>query len=261
MEGGSTGTSSADRTYSPPESKLASGAAESQHRKKAKRGPKKLNRIGRRYQLAAELVAQVPWLRGASIPRIAWIIRHVADAGWTALEVQAIAEQDRPILAAQVRRPSGLLADRLGNLHLLYTTPERRKTAVQAWQDSRIQEQARHAEAAQHADHVQGPSSVSVRNLFREAVRRTRQIATGPVDEAGCHVVAAGADGDLEDLGRELVAACRAEALADPTVITGAIAAGLPELEARQLYTHRLVDQALALEAIAARNATLTPAF
>jgi DNA-binding transcriptional ArsR family regulator len=53
MEGGSTGTSSADRTYSPPESKLASGNGESSARKSVKRGPRKLNKIGRRYQLAA----------------------------------------------------------------------------------------------------------------------------------------------------------------------------------------------------------------
>jgi hypothetical protein len=261
MQVGTSGTSSADRTYSPPESKLASGTGKSQPRKKPNRGPRKLNKIGRRYQLAKELIQLVPWMKGAAVPRIAWIIRHAADAGWTALEVQAIAEQDRPILAADVRRPSGLLADRLSSLHLLYTTPERRKTAVEAWQDSRIQEKARHAEAAQHADTVQGPASVSVRSLFGAAVRRPREIAAGPVDEAACHDIPAGAETGLEELDAELVAACRAEALKDPSVITGAINSGLPERDARRLYTSRLVDQALALEAIASRNATLPPAF
>jgi DNA-binding transcriptional ArsR family regulator len=259
MQGGTSTGSSTAGTHSPSEAKLASGEAKSPTPKSSKSGPRKLNKVGRRYQLARELKQMVPWLGKAAVPRLAWIVRHVADAGWTALEVQAIAEQERPILAAEVRRPSGLLADRLSNLHRLYTTPDRRQTAVLAWQESRVQEQARHAETSQHD--VQGPSTVDVRDLMREALQRTRQIAAGPIDDTACHEIAAGEDTALEDLDRELVAACRAEALADPTVITGAIAAGLPELEARRLYTHQLVDQALALEAIAARNATYAPAF
>lgn len=261
MQGGTSTGSSTAGTHSPSEAKLASGEAKSPTPKSSKRGPRKLNTVGRRYQLARELKQMVPWLEKAAVPRLAWIVRHVADAGWTALEVQAIAEQERPILAAEVRRPSGLLADRLGNLHRLYTTPERRRTVVEAWQDSRAQEQARHAESAQHADHVHGPSTVDVRDLMREAIHRTRQIAAAPVDDADCHEIAAGQATALEDLDLELVAACRADAIADPTVITSAINAGLPESEARRLYTHRLVDQALALQAIAARNATFAPAF
>lgn len=263
MQGGTSTGSPTAGTHSPSESKLASGAAESHPGKKPNCGPRTLNRVGRRYQLARELIQMVPWLRRAAVPRIAWIARHVADAGWTALEVQAIAEQERPILAAEVRRPSGLLADRLASLHLLYTTPERRRTAVLAWQESRIQEQARHADTAGYdgLDTDRGPSSSSVRNLVREAFRRTRQAAHGPVDTGVGHDVDAGAVGDLEDLDRELVAACRAEALADPTVITDAITLGLPETDARRLYSNVLVDQALALEAIAARNATYAPAF
>ncbi|MFJ7297585.1 helix-turn-helix domain-containing protein [Streptomyces collinus] len=261
MQGGTSTGSSTAGTHSPSEAKLASGQSKYPTPESSKRGPRALNKVGRRYQLARELKQMVPWLGKAAVPRLAWIVRHVADAGWTALEVQAIAEQERPILAAEVRRPSGLLADRLSNLHLLYTTPERRRTAVLAWQESRVQEQARHAEASQHAGQVQGPSTVDVRDLMREAIHRTRQISAGPVDDADCHEIAAGEDTALEDLDRELVAACRAEALADPTVITGAIAAGLPESEARRLYSHRLVDQALALEAIAACNATFAPAF
>jgi len=263
MEGGSTGTSSADRTYSPPESKLASGKRESSHQKSVKRGPRKLNKIGRRYQLAKELIQLVPWLRRASVPRIAWIIRHVADAGWTALEVQAIAEQERPIHADDVRRPSGLLADRLGNLHELYTTPERRQTAVQAWQDSRAQEQARHTEAAQHADHVHGPASVTVQGLFREAARRVDAIADRQkhgTDEQPLFEIQVDTAPDvlpLEDLDRAWVKQVRADAAKDLTSITIAIDSGLPETEARRLYTNWLVDQALAAQ----RRAELTPAF
>lgn len=260
MEGGSTGTSSADRTYSPPESKLASGKRESSARKSVKRGPRKLNKIGRRYQLAKELIQLVPWLRNASVPRIAWIIRHVADAGWTALEVQAIAEQERPILAAQVRRPSGLLADRLGNLHELYTTPERRQTAVQAWQDSRAQEQARHAEAAQFTDCAQGPADVSVQNLVREAFQRTRQLAYGPRpgdDEGAFDIDCENGTPplNLEDLDPAWIKQVRKDAAEDLSSITLALDSGLNERDARRLYTNWLVDQALA------EQRRLAPAF
>jgi DNA-binding transcriptional ArsR family regulator len=255
MEGGTSGTSSAASTYSPPESKLASGEAKSPTQKKSNRGPKKLNKIGRRYQLARELIQLVPWLKDASIPRIAWIIRHAADAGWTALEVQAIAEQERPILAAQVRRPSGLLADRLGNLHLLYTTPERRKTAVLAWQESRVQEQARHT----GYDEVHGgdrrPASVSVQDLVREAFRRNQEIAAGPVPAGECWDITEDTRTELEDLDRELIKAVRAEASADLSLITSALANGMTERDARRLYTNWLVDQALAADR------RLTPAF
>ena len=263
MEGGSTGTLSADRTYSPPESKLASGRKSSPTPKRPKRGPRTLNKVGRRYQLARELIQLVPWLRSASVPRIAWIIRHVADAGWTALEVQAIAEQERPIHAAQVRRPSGLLADRLGNLHLLYTTPERRKTAVQAWQDSLAQEQARHAEAAQHADHTHGPASITVQELYAEAARRVDAIADRQqhgTDEQPLFEIQVDTAPDvlqLEELDRDFIKLVRADAAKDLTTITIAIDSGLPETEARRLYTNWLVDQALAAQ----RRAELTPAF
>lgn len=260
MEGGTSSTSSTGLTYSPPESKLASGAAESHPGKKPNRRPRKLNKIGRRYQLARELIQLVPWLRSASVPRIAWIIRHVADAGWTALEVQAIAEQERPILAAEVRRPSGLLADRLGTLHTLYNTPERRRTAVLAWQESRIQEQARHAESAQHADHVQGPTSQSAQNLMREAIRRNDELVHGPVVDADCHTIdVETGEGTvtLEDFDRELIKTIRSEAADDLSSITRAIDLGMTEKDARRLYTNWLVDQALAAQ----RRAELTPAF
>jgi hypothetical protein len=225
-----------------------------------KSGPRKLNKIGRRYQLAAELIQLVPWLRNASVPRIAWIIRHVADAGWTALEVQAIAEQERPILASQVRRPSGLLADRLGSLHNLYDTPARRQTAVQAWQDSLAQEKARHHEAAQHADQVQHATAVSVRNLMAEAVRRTRELAYGPRpgDEEGAFTIDCENDTpplQLEDLDPSWIKQVRADAAKDLSSITIALASGLNERDARRLYTNWLVDQALAAER------TLAPAF
>jgi hypothetical protein len=257
MEGGTSSTSSTGLTHSPPESKLASGQEKSPTPKQSKRGPRTLNRVGRRYQLAAELIRTVPWLHHANRARIAWIIRHVADAGWTSQEIQAAAER-LPLPERGALRPSGLLASRLASCHLLYTTKDRRRVLVEDWRDFRAAEQDRHQE---HATFAQGPTRQSVRNLMSEAIRRTRQIATGPIDDTGCHDVPAGAETSLEDLDNELVTACRAEATADPAVITDALALGMSETDARQLYTHRLVDQALALQAINARRAELAPAF
>jgi DNA-binding transcriptional ArsR family regulator len=255
MEGGTSGTSSAASTYSPPESKLASGEAKSPTQKKSNRGPKKLNKIGRRYQLARELIQLAPWLKGASVPRIAWIIRHVADAGWTALEVQAIAEQERPILAAQVRRPSGLLADRLGNLHLLFTTPERRKTAVLAWQESRVQEQARHADSAGYDDLGEGPKSPAARRAIDEAFNAIQARLAADMPEVELPPLAS-----IDDLTPQEVIDLRIEAMQKPELLLEMIEV-LGERDARRLYTNRLVDQTLALEAIHARRTALTPAF
>lgn len=256
MQGGTSTVSSAAGTHSPSESKLASGEAESLTQKKSKRGPRTLNKVGRRHQLARELVSSVPWLHGASVPRIAWVARHCADAGWTALEVQAIAEQDSPILASKVRRPSGLLADRLSSLHRLFTTSERRKTAVDAWQESRVQEKARHQAYDDGLDTSSGPSSVSVQRIVAEAFARNREIAM-PVDEAASYEIDCENPEQvpLESLDRELVKQMRAAAAKDPRVILSALETGMPEQTARRLYTHWLVDQALASQR------RLAPAF
>jgi DNA-binding transcriptional ArsR family regulator len=259
MQGGTSAASSTAGTHSPSEAKLASGEGKSPTPKKSNRGPRKLNRVGRRYQLAGELIAMVPWLKGASRARIAWIVRHVADAGWTALEVQAAAEQE-PISADAARRPSGLLAWRLGGCHQLYNTPARRQTMVQAWQDSRAAEQARHTGYDQLATMDRTPTRVSVRELVAEAFRRTKEIALGPVDEANCFEIPVDTAPEpvaLESLDRDLVKTMRVEAAADPTLILAALDTGMSERDARRLYTGWLVDQALAAQ----RHADLTPAF
>lgn len=252
MQGGTSTGSSTAGTHSPSESKLASGAAESHPGKQAQRGPRALNKVGRRYQLAKELIQLVPWLRGAAVPRIAWIIRHVADAGWTALEVQAIAEQETPILAGEARRPSGMLAHRLASLHLLYTTPERRQTAVLAWQESRIQEKARHTG---YDDLGTGPKSPAARRAMDQAFAAIQK-HLAPAEDIPAN------DGPLalEDFTRDEVIDMRAAATKDPGLIFAAIDL-IGERDTRRLYTNRLVDQTLALEAIAARNATYAPAF
>ncbi|MFD7995558.1 transcriptional regulator [Streptomyces mexicanus] len=257
MEGGSSTGSSAAGTHSPSESKLASGSRKSSTEKSSKRGPRKLNKVGRRYQLAKQLITQVPWLKGASVPRIAWIIRHVADAGWTALEVQAAAEQ--VVYQGDPRRPSAVLAYRLKSCHLLYTTPGRRKVLVEDWQDSRRAEQARHQDAEYSglgADRT--PARGSVQSIVREAFRRTRQIAAGRVDDADgfeIPVETAPEPVALEALDRATVLEMRAAATRDPGFIYSALETGMSERDARRLFTNWLVDQALNTQR------TLAPAF
>ncbi|WP_407842105.1 transcriptional regulator (plasmid) [Streptomyces sp. DSM 116496] len=143
---GSSSSSSAATTSLPSETTgIASGKSELSIRKvssdKARRG---INTVGRRYQLAAELIRVIPWLGRASTPRIAWVIRHVADAGWSAAEVQgwlhARGEVDT------VHRASGLLATLLSGAHEIACTPEARAGLVSDWRDSRIAAARRHQE-------------------------------------------------------------------------------------------------------------------
>ncbi|MFJ3505719.1 transcriptional regulator [Streptomyces sp. NPDC090135] len=139
MQVGTSAVSSAGGTYFPPESKLASGASKSSTLKKIKakaaggRKPKRksLNRIGRRFQLAGELTRRVEWLRGCSVPRIAWVAREVADAGWSADEVLGWLEMRGT--AERVRRGSGLLAVLLASATAVLDTPAKRTAAVEQW--------------------------------------------------------------------------------------------------------------------------------
>jgi DNA-binding transcriptional ArsR family regulator len=243
MQGGTSGSSTAGSTGFPSEAELASGQADSPTPKSSsKTKVRKLNKVGRRHQLARELIAQVPWLAGASAPRIAWIVRHVADAGWTALEVQAIAEQDNPLTAADVRRVSGMLAHRLKGVHDLYPTAAQRARLVDHWRESRIAEHARHDGYEQGI--TGGPARMSVRRIMSEAMDRMRTLTAGPAAEETAVEIQATDEVRLEDLDRATVIDLRAAAMKDPAVIHLCIdLAG--ETYARRLYTNRLVDQAL----------------
>ncbi|MFJ3176303.1 winged helix-turn-helix domain-containing protein [Streptomyces roseus] len=164
MGGSSRSVSSAGTTSFPPESKLASGQSDSPTPKKVKRGRKKLNSVGRRFQLASELIRQVPWMGRAAVPRIAWILKEVADAGWTADQVIAFLDcGDAPGI---VHRPSGFLAGRLKGAVALWPTEEGRERAVQAYRDSRRAEKARHQE---WDGAWQAPRSMAVRRMVAEA--------------------------------------------------------------------------------------------
>ncbi|MFC7936055.1 transcriptional regulator [Streptomyces sp. NPDC057387] len=165
MQVGTSASSTAGTTSFPPESKLASGQSKSPTPKKIKRGRRKLNAVGRRFQLASELIRRVPWMGRASVPRIAWILKEVSDAGWTADQVIAFLDcGDAPGI---VHRPSGFLAGRLAGAVALWPTEEGRERAVQAYRDSRRAEKARHQEW--EGDWTP-PRSESVRRLFADAL-------------------------------------------------------------------------------------------
>ncbi|MEU2855519.1 helix-turn-helix domain-containing protein [Streptomyces syringium] len=164
MGGSSRSVSSAGTTSFPPESKLVSGRSDSPTPKKVKRGRRKLNSVGRRFQLASELIRQVPWMGRAAVPRIAWILKEVADAGWTADQVIAFLDcGDAPGI---VHRPSGFLAGRLKGAVALWPTEEGRERAVQAYRDSRRAEKSRHQE---WEGTWQAPRSMAVRRMVAEA--------------------------------------------------------------------------------------------
>ncbi|HEY9368298.1 helix-turn-helix domain-containing protein [Streptomyces sp.] len=245
MEGGTSTVSSAALTPLPSESKLASGeevspTPQQQEPKPQKGKARKLNRVGRRYQLARELIFLVPWLAAAAVPRIAWVIRHVADAGWTVDAVRAWLD-----LAStpSARRPSSLLAHRLKGAHLLWDTETKRATAVEAWRDSRTAERRRHDELLAEAD---GPTSRAVQRMVRDAFAAVELgLAAEFVSGTPCVEPEDGSVLRLEDLERELVIDMRAAAEADLTLITAALDGGMPEADARRLYTNELVDRAL----------------
>ncbi|MFD3665800.1 winged helix-turn-helix domain-containing protein [Streptomyces sp. NPDC058659] len=170
MVGSSRSAFSAGTTSLPPENKLASGQSDSPTPKKVKRGSRKLNAVGRRFQLASELIRQVPWMGRAAVPRIAWILKDVSDAGWTADQVIAFLDcGDAP---GTVHRPSGFLAGRLASAVALWPTEEGRQRAVQAYRDSRRAEKARHQE---WEGAWTPPSSESVRRLVADAFTPQQQ--------------------------------------------------------------------------------------
>ncbi|MFF2731741.1 winged helix-turn-helix domain-containing protein [Streptomyces sp. NPDC058008] len=255
MEGGSSGSSSTGRSIPPSETKLASGDHSHPTPKNATNGPRTLNRVGRRYQLAQELIQNVPWLSRASAPRISWIARHCADAGWQWQEVQAAAEERGPIGEVDSHRPSGLLAYRLKGVHQLYATETARHAMLTAWEDSRLREHIRH----------QGwdtPAFIPAQatNTAAAAMGHIRTVlaAPAPADVEGATEHPAG-DVDIEALTRDEVLEHREFAAADPTYVRNLLE-GLGDRDTRRLLTHRIVDQALTLLRLNA-SPTLAPTF
>ncbi|TLQ39385.1 helix-turn-helix domain-containing protein [Streptomyces marianii] len=234
MVGSTSSSSTAGDLSSPSESKLASGKRKSPTPKKP---TPKLNKTGRRYQLAAQLIQQIGWLGRAATPRIAWICRHVADAGWSADEVIAVVGLEAP--ARRVHRPSGFLASRLKGAHLLYDTPAKRAALVDHWRDTRRAERDRHAEW--WADDCRMPASRAVAREVEAAFAQLQQ----PTDPAPAErELDLDDDGlvDLKQLTRDEVIELRAAALKDPALVRATVNT-CGETYARRLYTSALVDQ------------------
>ncbi|MEY9997460.1 DNA-binding transcriptional ArsR family regulator [Streptomyces sp. V4I8] len=183
MGGSSSSVSSAGTTSFPPESKLASGGSESLIPEKSKASSRrKLNTVGRRFQLARELTHEMDWLRGCAVSRIAWVARTVADAGWTVTEVKAWLHFRGE--AAHVRRGSGLLAVLLANAVTVLDTPAKRAEAVARWRGA--QEAARRdriqqvrAQRERFEGDWEAPSSHVVTRQVAQAFAQVREVANG----------------------------------------------------------------------------------
>ncbi|MET9954508.1 hypothetical protein ABZ135_23600 [Streptomyces sp. NPDC006339] len=188
MQVGTSGVSSAGGTSSPSESELASGGSKSPTSRKFKAKAaggrkskrKSLNRIGRRFQLAGELTRRVEWLRGCSVPRIAWVAREVADAGWTADEVLAWLEIRGT--AERVRRGSGLLAVLLSSATTVLDTPAKRAGVVE--QSHRAEEaRRRHRIAQVRAERErkdgawESPADTALKHEIEAAFAHVNQVA------------------------------------------------------------------------------------
>lgn len=260
MQVGTSGLSTAGTTSLPPESKLASGVSKSPTPKSPKAktgGRRKLNTVGRRFQLARELTQELDWLRGCSVPRIAWVARTVADAGWTVTDVRAWLHFRGE--AAHVRRGSGLLAVLLANAENVLDTPAKRADAIEQWRGA--QEAARRdrirqvrARTERYEGDWQAPSSRSVQLEVEAAIAQVRELEHGGRHQDQDHVVD-GQDAGLE-LGDEeitaLIAAADEELRAgETTLITG-----FDPATALQIFGEERVRRADQFERLA--NSSLT---
>ncbi|MFF9818963.1 winged helix-turn-helix domain-containing protein [Streptomyces sp. NPDC014006] len=189
--GGFSSISTAGGTSLPPESKLASGQRKSPTLKKSKAVPggrRKLNRVGRRHQLARELTQELDWLRSCSVPRIAWVARNVADAGWTVTDVRAWLHL-RCADVTRVRRGSGLLAALLSGAENVLDTPAKRAEAVTQWRAA--QEAARRhriqqvrAQRERFEGDWEAPRSSVVARQVSQALAQVHEVANGGRDQA-----------------------------------------------------------------------------
>ncbi|MEV5279727.1 hypothetical protein ACFYMW_25675 [Streptomyces sp. NPDC006692] len=196
-----------------------------------------MNRVGRRYQLASELVRQVPWLQRASVPRVAWVIRDVADAGWSCHEVLAWIHIRGA--ADHVRRPSGLLATLLSSALVALGTEAKRQAAVEQWRDSRRAAQERHVD---WEGSWRNPSSPALWKQVEAAAGQVRARLAGPA----LTEVNAGQEMDVASLSKQEILDLRAAAAQSHGLVLRWIDfAG--ELTARRVFTNRFVDDVLRL--------------
>ncbi|MFI1606956.1 transcriptional regulator [Streptomyces griseofuscus] len=211
MGGSSRSVSSAGTTSFPPESKLASGQSKSPTPKKSKAkagGHRKLNLVGRRFQLARELTRELDWLRGCSVPRIAWVARNVADAGWTVTDVRAWLHFRGE--AAHVRRGSGLLSALLAGAENILDTRAKRADAIEQWRGAleaarRDRIRQVRARTERYEGDWQPPTSRAVLREVEAAFDQVRQLEHGGRHQDRDHI-GDGQDADLEPRDEEITA-------------------------------------------------------
>ncbi|MEY9840580.1 transcriptional regulator [Streptacidiphilus sp. EB103A] len=230
--GGSTQRFTDGLTLLPSESGQPTNPAKTATRTRART----LNAVGRRHQLSRELIEQVPWLARANPQRISWIVRHLADAGWSTIEVVAVLALCPP--ATTVHRPSGFLAHRLRGTHLLYDTPDKRNNVVTWWRDSRIAEQSRHTE---WDTTWTPPTSRAVTREVNNALTGMHRAKPSMAEPA--LVLDSSGRADLDQLDPADVVALRLAAQQDHGLIRATITHS-GEDYARRLFTNRLVDRA-----------------
>lgn len=264
MQMGSSSVSTAGATSFPPESKLASGGSKSSTPQKSKGkagGRRKLNAVGRRFQLARELAQELDWLRGCSVPRIAWVARNVADAGWTVTDVRAWLHFRGE--AAKVRRGSGLLAVLLAGAETILNTPEKRADAVEQWRGAR--EAARRHRIQQvraRTERFEGDWEAPTSRAVQRQVNAAFAAAFGPKPQAAVpNAEALPEVSGVDGLEAAEVAQARAEArqrlmVGDTSLITVAVDA-MGREDAEQLYGRDLVRRALQLVS-GARSSLMT---
>ncbi|WP_327259819.1 MULTISPECIES: transcriptional regulator [unclassified Streptomyces] len=265
MQVGSSSVSTAGTTSFPPESKLASGVSKSPTPKKSTNqagGRRKLNTVGRRFQLAKELTQELDWLRGCSVARIAWVARGVADAGWTVTDVCGWLHLRGE--AARVRRGSGLLAVLLAGAETVLDTPEKRAAAIEQWRGA--QEAARRhciQQVRARTERFEGDWDAPTSHAVQRQVSEAFAAAFGPKPQAAPspEPEALPAVSGVEGLEATEVAQARAEAqerlmVGDTSLVTVAVDS-MGREGAEQLYGADLVRRGLQL-ASGARSSLMT---
>ncbi|WP_186782489.1 helix-turn-helix domain-containing protein [Streptomyces sp. CBG9] len=255
MQGGADGGSGAGGSGPPLETDVASGSSKSPTPKSSaepRRG-RRVNRVGHRFQLAARLAEEVPWLRGAATPRLAWVLRDVADAGWTVEEIRAWLHH-RGTPEGHVHRPSGLLAALLCQALVVLDTPAKRVQAVDAWraaQHAARRDRVTHTRTHHHAHDADltGPTSLAAQREVADAFARP----TGTLAPDNHLSAQANHADEIDDALRKK---CREEAeqliaLGEPDLVVEAVQ-NLGRAAAETHYGKRLVASALRLAATTA---------
>ncbi|MFD6149406.1 helix-turn-helix domain-containing protein [Streptomyces sp. NPDC060243] len=242
---GTSASSTAGDLGFPPEGKLASGDASHRTPKKTQQQPARtgkkrrtLNAVGRRFQLARELIQQIHWLTRCELPRVAWVIQDVADNGWTADEIHGWLHFTG--VSSDIKRPVGQLAHQLRLAVVAAPTPQARQTFVDMWRDSRRAEQQR------HAAYEDGLTAIEVTQTAAAAmahIRDTLARQAAALDEATAYDLDV-TEHTANDTPQVASADDVRDALQNPELILAALDFA-EETEVRRVYGDRVVDYAL----------------